>query len=117
VLSHDCEDADFAFFEEDRGRFLEAVPDLVRAGFEPLYRFVANDGEPVEHSFARDGAKFEFFEHQRLGATIRCRFFGTASTERGAARTEYLSEVPAFGLGPMDFLGCRWLKPTTTTRS
>jgi hypothetical protein len=112
VLAHDSHDADFAFFREDRERFLAAVGPLVRAGFEPLYRYIDNDGEPVEYKFSRGGARFDFFEHERRGEAVRCRFFGAVDCGGGEEiQTEFVSDVPAFRLAPMSFLGRTWLKP------
>ena len=112
ILAHDSQDADFGFFREDEGRWLEAVPALVRAGFEPLHRFVDNSGRAAEYTFSRDGAKFDFFEHERVGDRVRCTVFGGTLVEGKRAGVEMISEVPAFDLAPVDFLGRTWQKPT-----
>lgn len=60
-------DADFYYLDIFDREFEQAVPSLVQAGFKPLYRFQANDGEYWEHTFSKDGAKFEFFRCRRAG--------------------------------------------------
>jgi hypothetical protein len=70
---------------------------------------VSNTGDPVEYTFTKDGAKFEFFEHEDAGATVRCRYFG--GTWGSVDWVERVSAVPAFRLTPMSFLGRTWLKP------
>lgn len=111
ILPHDPRDADFGFWRQDHDRFLAAIPHLVRGGFQPLYRWVNNAVRPVEYSFTKDGGKFEFFEHERLGSTVRCFCFGTLTQGQEAVRMEFVRLVPAFTLAPMDFLGRTWQKP------
>ena len=111
ILPHDSHDADFGFFRQDRERFLSATPALIGAGFEPLYKYVDNHGEPVEYKFRKDGATFDFFEHVPTESGTRCTFFGILHHGGTRVPTEMVSMVPAYGLAPMDFLGRTWRKP------
>lgn len=67
-LDHDLDDVDFAYLDEDHDRFLAAVPDLGAAGFAPRRRYDDLDGRPIEHVFARDRIRFEFFRFTPEGA-------------------------------------------------
>ena len=60
LLAHD-RDADFGVRAEDLPRLMNAIPELRRAGFQPLMRFRNNAGQVAELTFIRHGAKFEFF--------------------------------------------------------
>jgi phosphorylcholine metabolism protein LicD len=110
ILPHDSRDADFGFRREDRERFLASVPRLTDAGFEPVWRYRNNAGEAVEYSFRRGGAQFEFFEHQEIQGALRYWVFGTPGGGEGTG-VEIVSQVPAYSLAPMEFLGRSWQKP------
>jgi hypothetical protein len=105
ILSHDSADADFGFLSRDA--LEQAIPGLFAAGFRPLYKWIANSGEPVEWSLQKDSAKFEFFLHVPIDSLLECRFFGW----QHGARHEYASRVPAQELVPFEFLQRTWLKP------
>jgi glycosyltransferase involved in cell wall biosynthesis len=111
VLPHDCQDGDFGLLQEDREAFLKAIPILTAAGFEPLARYLDNRGIPVEYAFTKDGARFDFFLHEPAGDHIRCIFFGASPGPKDPRPIEMISQVPRYGLAPMDFLGRRWRKP------
>jgi hypothetical protein len=44
-------DVDFFYAAGDAESFESAIPTVVAAGFEPLYRFANNDRVTTEHSF------------------------------------------------------------------
>ncbi|MDQ6734015.1 MAG: hypothetical protein M3Z35_07840 [Nitrospirota bacterium] len=105
ILDHDCHDADFAFLSRDSERFRQSMGRLIQAGFEPLACWVNNAHEITEYTFAKDDAKFEFFEMHQTGDTMR--FF----TYSPAAALQTTNLIRAHGLEIIDFLGRRWLKP------
>ena len=70
LLRHDCDDADFGFFREDRDKILSAIDAIIAAGFEPLNHSINNEGQISKYQFAKDGARFEFFEMFREGSSI-----------------------------------------------
>ncbi|MBM4440617.1 MAG: LicD family protein [Candidatus Rokubacteria bacterium] len=107
ALDHDLRDADFALLADDHEAFLAAVPALAAAGFEPAYRYLANDGDVVEYKLLKDGANFDFFLHDRPGARLRYRYFCFPAT--GAV--EMTGEIEAHGLSTMSLLDRTWLKP------
>lgn len=110
VLLHDSNDADFGFFEQDRDTFLEALPTLLANGFEPFARYVDNRGIAVEYSFRKDGARFDFFQHEQVDENLRYTYFSASPTE-DRRPIELIGQVPRYQLGLMDFLGRTWLKP------
>lgn len=101
-------DADVDFFYDvgDADRFESAIPAIVGAGFERLYRFTNNDGVVTEHSFERHGIKFEFFRTFPVEGG-RVRYF----TYSPAEPLQMLAEIPGQEAVPFEFLGRRWLKP------
>jgi len=109
ILPHDSRDADLGFLREDRENFLASAPLLMAAGFRPLYRYSNNQGEPLEYSFAKDGARFDFFEHERQNGFLRYSVFG--SGRAGGPGVELIRQIPAQPLAPMQFLGRTWQKP------
>lgn len=116
ILSHDGADADFGFLRADHPAFLQAAPALVAAGFRRLYRWISAAGEPVEYSFQKDGAKFEFFQHDEVEGMHELRFFARRRRGGHLARFEYVSRVPAQERGPFEFLGRTWQKPLDHAR-
>lgn len=111
VLSHDCQDGDFGILQQDHEAFLRSVPTLVAAGFQPVARYLDNRGFPVEYTFRKDGARFDFFLHEPVGDHLRCTFFGVSPGPGDPRPIEMISQLPHYGLAPMDFLGRAWLKP------
>ena len=111
VLAHDCQDGDFGLLQQDQEIFLNAIPALVAAGFRPFARYIDNRGITVEYSFTKDGARFDFFLHETVGDQIRCTFFGVSPGPMDQRPIEMISQVPLYGLAPMDFLGRVWRKP------
>jgi phosphorylcholine metabolism protein LicD len=117
VMPHDADDADFGILESDRAALLAAVPELVKAGFEPRSRYTRNGGDVAQYRFEKDGAKFEFFMHVPVGDRLRTWFFGEAQNGSGPRQPrQYVSEVPADELAPMPFLGREWRKPADHER-
>lgn len=111
ILPHDCQDADFGLFEEDRDRFLATIPLLVAAGFAPMARYVDNRGIAVEYSFLKEGLRFDFFFHEPVGSLLRSTFFGISASPHDPRPIELICEVPRYALAPFQFLGRVWLKP------
>ena len=103
ILPHDARDADFGFLLEDGPQMEASLPSLINAGFQPLYRYTNNDGEVVEYSFTKDGARFDFFAHERRGGYLRYWVFSGAM--------QVTSQSAEYELAPMEFLGRTWLKP------
>lgn len=110
LLIHDYDDADFAYDANDDDRFAASVPDLVRAGFEPLHRFRSNDGEFTEHSFQLDLAKFEFFRFTRHESCYQYHVYGWDPHDR-TRFVEMTAQIAAQRRERIKFLGRTWLKP------
>jgi hypothetical protein len=111
ILSHDLQDGDFGFFREDREKFIASIPRIIDAGFKPLYRYCNNNGEPAAYVFEKDWATFDFLEHARVGSAVRFWNFGARLEGNETVRIETVSQVPAFDLAPLEFLGRTWRKP------
>lgn len=111
ILPHDCQDADFGLLAEDRELFLATIPLLVAAGFAPFARYIDNRGVAVEHSFLKQGMRFDFFFHEPAGENLRSTFFGISPAPNRPEPIELICEVPRYHLAPMQFLGRTWLKP------
>ena len=103
ILLEDADDADFAYLAEDAGAFESAARVLARAGYEPVARFVNNDGQPTEHVFRRHGARFEFFALWHREGLVRYFMYD--------AGDELVCERAHQDLVPFRFLGRTWLKP------
>lgn len=103
VLLEDVDDADFAYLAEDAGAFESAARVLARAGYEPVARFVNNDGQPTEHVFRRHRARFEFFAVWHRDGLVRYFMY--------QARDELVCERAHQDLVPFQFLRRTWLKP------
>jgi hypothetical protein len=100
-------DVDFFYEEADVEAFDRAVPRLVAAGFDQLYRFSNNEGIQTEHSFIRNDTKFEFFRTFPAGEGRR-RYF-TYSPH--PVPLQMTAEIPAQPTVPFTFLDRTWLKP------
>jgi len=102
VLSHDLDDADFAFLEADLAKVRNSVPALVNAGF--LLRSVLrnNDGVLTGLFFERFGIHFDFFK--LIPVQDRFRYYGYF---RGV---QVVFEIPAQSLEPFELFDRRWLK-------
>ena len=111
ILSHDLQDGDFGFFREDREKLVASIPRLIDNGFKPLYRHCNNDGDPAAYVFEKDWTTFDFVEHVRVRGAIRSWNFGTHLEGKETVDIEIVSQVPAFDLAPMEFLGRTWRKP------
>jgi hypothetical protein len=105
LLLHDFRDADFAYEAADDDRFAAAVPAIIEAGFEPLFRYRNSDSEYTEHSFKRAGSQFEFFRMTRDGANWRYHMYDEARL------VEMIGQLAAQPLEEIEFLGRTWLKP------
>ncbi|MBX2999498.1 MAG: LicD family protein [Caldilineaceae bacterium] len=103
ILSHDANDADFAFLRRDRAHFLAAIPALTEVGFVPTLRWTNNAGAATEYVFRKDGASFEFFEMAEEGDAF-CYWLYRSGVE-------YACRIPRHDLSPMTFLDRTWLKP------
>lgn len=106
VLSHDIGDADFAYLQDDRERFLASIPALIAAGFLPLFKFRNHHGTVTQYTFARHGS-FEFFELEPIGD--RFHFYGYFGFDEDAP-IEIKAEIPHQECVPFTFLGREWLK-------
>lgn len=107
ILSHDYNDADFAFDAADRDRFLAAAADLIRAGFAPLFEYRNNAGDVTENCFFRRGAKFEFFAMVRDEDRLH---YWEYKGDHVDGPLEMEAVLSAQALVPFDFLGRTWLK-------
>jgi hypothetical protein len=107
VLAHDTHDADFGLFVDDAGTLLAAVPALEEAGFRRVYRWTDTRGKVMQYTLGKDGAKFDFFLHERIPNRFRYVFFGW----RDGQRAEFVAEVPAHGVATVSFLDRAWRKP------
>jgi len=103
LQTEDIDDADFAYLAEDAGAFESAARVLARQGFEPVYRFVNNDGQPTEHVFRRHRARFDFFTVWRREGRIQYFMYDS--------RNELVCERTDQDLVPFRFLNRTWLKP------
>ena len=103
MLTEDIRDADFAYLAEDAGAFESAARVLARGGFEPVNRFVNNDGQPTEYVFRRHRARFDFFSVWRREGRIRYFMYD--------GRNELVCERTDQDLVPFRFLNRTWLKP------
>jgi hypothetical protein len=108
-LAHDSRDADFCVRAEDVPHLHSAVPALADAGFAPALRFVTNDGRPVEYSFVRDGAKFEFFVLEPVDGRLRYYDFSDGAQGDGPP-TQATAEIDEQELVPFELVGRTWLK-------
>ena len=109
LLDHDLTDADFVYESDADDCFIDAVPVLVRAGFQPLFRYTNNEDEVTEHVFFRRGAQFDFFRATRVGD--RLRYYVYTTDQQTAQPMEVSCEFPAQPLEPFEFLTRKWLKP------
>ncbi|MHB1593855.1 MAG: hypothetical protein ACYCO9_06260 [Streptosporangiaceae bacterium] len=107
ILEHDSQDADFAVLDKDFDRLVSAAPTLVRAGFACDRRFVNNDGVVTELTFARHGARFDFF--RMFPAGDRLRYYTYSISLKEILELEFT--IPSQPLVPFDFIGRTWLKP------
>jgi hypothetical protein len=98
-------DADFYFQDVDEERFLTAVPALLKAGFQRLYKFVANDGTPWEYTLTKDDGRFDFFRFTRIGSG-RVGYFDFVPGTNPVQQWKAYVDAP---LVPMDFLERVWL--------
>jgi hypothetical protein len=106
LMSHDCSDADFAYLAQDAERIEASFATLEEAGFRRIHRFPGLYGEATEHSFGRDGVKFDFFRLTLRGDRFAYCNYGS---HRGVA-VKNLCEIPAQPLEEIRFLGRPWLK-------
>lgn len=104
LLAADLHDVDFAYLDEDHGRFLDSVGALVAAGFVPTDRFSGVSGRYEEHRFRRGPTRYEFF---RLTPTADGARWSYSSFDD---REELRAELPAQPLVEFEFLGRRWQK-------
>lgn len=104
LLDSDLHDVDFAYLDEDHERFLDSIPALVGAGFQPARRFVDQRGRFVEHVLVRRRVRFEFFRLDAVGDRWRyviCMPGGeTAAT----------AEIPAQDRVPFRLVRRTWSK-------
>lgn len=113
LLAHDFRDVDLAYDAVDHDQFLAAIPAILAAGFRPAFRYRSNDGTITEHSFFRQGAKFEFFRLTRVDDQYRYHVYGSERDDEDEGEGEQLELVgalPAQPREPIKFLGRTWLK-------
>jgi hypothetical protein len=116
LLLHDSIDADFAFLAEDLERLEACIPTLIRAGFQPLYRFPGIEGDAFEWSFRRGEAKLEFFRHDVVGDSFRYHACGHRDWGAPVGHVYNVYEIPAQALEEFRFLERTWLKPRDPER-
>ncbi len=92
-------DADFAFLEEDRAAFLEALALLRRNGFDLRPLQVNNDGRNTKWALKYRGYKYEFFQLDRIGDKFRWHTHGRKPP------MELVNEIPAHGLAEFALYG------------
>jgi hypothetical protein len=105
LMDHDLDDADFAYLGEDEDLLLESFPALEEAGFTLTYRYPGATGMATEYSFARRGAKFEFFRIDVVDGSFRWFNYGTCL--EGPVRNE--CRIPAQPLGEVSLVDRTWL--------
>lgn len=106
VLAHDSTDGDFAVADEDFGRLVDAVPEIVRAGFTRDRCFRNNDGVVTELTFMRHGTRFDFF--RLFPEDTQARYFMYSIKWKGILEVE--ASIPWQAKVPFEFLGRTWLK-------
>jgi hypothetical protein len=102
IMPHDVLDADIAINDEEFHRMTEVVPALLKAGFKCRRRFINNDRQLTEVTFARHGASFDFFRLFSDGSSFRYYLYDTT--------TEYAATIPSQEAEPFSFLDRTWLK-------
>ena len=107
LLRHDLNDFDFAFRDEDLGRFRSAMVDVVSAGFLPRYRYPSVFEPFTEFSVARHGAKFEFFRMHAEGPD-KYRYQSCGNLNGAPVRNTHVCLRQR--LVPIDYLDRLWLK-------
>jgi hypothetical protein len=98
-------DADFYYLDEFDREFSQTIPLLVGAGFQPLYRFRANDGDFWEYSFYKDQAKFEFFRCRAV-SDQELHYYDFVPMPPPRQQLKRYINGP---LQPFAFLHCQWL--------
>ena len=75
-LDHDT-DIDLSFWARDQLQITEKLfPLLLKNGFQPGVKFIANNGQEVEYNLTYQGVKIEFFLNFERGAGICWYCFG-----------------------------------------
>jgi SAM-dependent methyltransferase len=105
IMLHDTKDVDFAYLGEDAERLEASFPALIEAGFDPHFRFPGLTGEATEHSFTKDGAKFEFFRLDLVGDEFVFHHYG--QTPERSLRNR--CTIPAQPLKELRLAGRTWL--------
>lgn len=104
LLDSDLHDVDFAYLDADHERFLDSIPALVDAGFQPTRRFVDQRGRFVEHVVTRRRVRFEFFRLDPVGDRWR---YVICMPDGETAAT---AEIPAQERVPFRLVGRTWSK-------
>jgi hypothetical protein len=107
IISHDAQDADFAYLVDDAPLFYDAARALVANGFKPFNRFCNNEGHPTEYCFKRQGVKFEFFEVEPVGASLHYYMYGR--DEEGVP-VQAKAKIPNQPLEQLRLCRRTWLK-------
>ncbi|MHB1516820.1 MAG: hypothetical protein ACYCVN_01505 [Acidimicrobiales bacterium] len=106
LLSFDARDADFGFWEDDLPLLEGCVETLGRRGFSLSGTYIGTRGTIAEHSFSRQGVRFDFLSMRRIGDEIHYCGFGPED----GSWWEIESTVPYQKTVPFDFLGRTWQK-------
>lgn len=108
LLKHDP-DIDFHFWQSDLVLFMQSVPALQAAGFEPSITWTSNNGQNTEYTFTYRGVSFEFFVATRVGNNTQSHFYGLYGKQRRLYQMVF--ETPGYELNEFEFYGRTWLKP------
>lgn len=109
ILPHNCHAADFGYFRADRQLWLQAIPSLVQAGFQPDSRWTNSAGTITEYVFTKDGTRFAFRELHQEGDTARYWVYALTSVKK--AWLELVGVVPLRAFTHRRFLGRTWRIP------
>lgn len=107
VLPRGHLDADFCLIDADFDRLVRATPAILAAGFRRDRRFINNSGTVTELTFARHGARFDFFRGFPEADGMRYFLYKITLTRV----TELEAVIPDQPTEPFTFLGRTWLKP------
>ncbi len=112
ILPGDEGDIDFAFHEKDEAFFLDIIPILEDAGFQPYKQWKNNAGVITEYVFIKDGCKYEYFlmfEHDG-----KFQYYGYSKSKKGKKKSPFLEamgEINRHGLIPMQVFDWEFLVP------
>lgn len=105
-------DIDFAFNSLDEYLFLETIPLLYKAGFQPFTKWKNNASEITEYVLLKDGCKFEFF--LMFEFNDKYRYFGYSKMKKSNSKIsvfEAISEIEKHNLSKMTIFNIPFLVP------